>query len=69
MNSDIQPGISDRRSASDPQVDRWAGLSFVADVLPERERAFGTAGEGRLLDRYALEALIHLISAPRGSGA
>jgi hypothetical protein len=44
--------------------DRWIDLSVVDDALSAAERAFGRTTDGRLLDRYALETAIDLLSAP-----
>jgi hypothetical protein len=44
--------------------DRWLALSVVEVALSGTERAFGRTVDGRLLDRYALEAAIELLSAP-----
>ena len=47
-----------------PHTDRWIALSVVDETLSAAERRFGTAVEGQLLDRYALEAAIELLSSP-----
>jgi hypothetical protein len=60
--------IESRSGGSDPRAavtsDRWVALSIVDETLSKAERRFGKAVEGQLLDRYALEAAIDLLSSP-----
>jgi hypothetical protein len=44
--------------------DKWISLWVMDETLSPAERSFGQTPEGRLLDRYALEAAIHLLSSP-----
>jgi hypothetical protein len=45
-------------------VDRDLAFSLVAETMAEAERAFGQKTDGALLERYALEAAIDLLSRP-----
>jgi hypothetical protein len=50
--------------AAAAQPDRWIALTVVDETLSAAERRFGAAADGQLLDRYALEAAIDLLSSP-----
>jgi hypothetical protein len=45
-------------------VDRELAFALVAESMSEADRAFGHATDGRLLERYALESAIDLLSRP-----
>jgi hypothetical protein len=51
-------------AATTPARDKWVTLWVMDETLSTAERSFGRTVEGRLLDRYALEAAIHLLSSP-----
>jgi hypothetical protein len=62
MKFESRSGVSDPRAAA--ASDRWVALSVVDETLSAAERRFGKMIEGQLLDRYALEAAIDLLSSP-----
>jgi hypothetical protein len=62
MKVESRSGVSDMRAAV--PSDRWVALSVVDETLSAAERRFGRMVEGQLLDRYALEAAIDLLSSP-----
>ena len=45
-------------------VERELAFALVAETMSEAERAFGHTTEGRMLERFALEAAIDLLSRP-----
>jgi hypothetical protein len=45
-------------------IDRDLAFALVAESMTETERAFGSASDGGMLERYALEAVIDLLSRP-----
>ena len=60
----MKSGVADNRAGASLPSDRWVVLSVVDETLSAAERRFGTVVEGQLLDRYALEAAIELLSSP-----
>jgi hypothetical protein len=64
MVVDAVSGQTRTRSTEAPRVDRWAALAAVEEMLSGAERRFGSSGDGVLLDRYALEAVIDLLNSP-----
>ena len=62
MKVESRSGASELRGSA--PSDRWVVLSVVGDTLSAAERRFGKVVEGQLLDRYALEAAIDLLSSP-----
>jgi hypothetical protein len=62
MKVESRSGVSDLRAAVGS--DRWVALSVVDETLSAAERRFGRVVEGQLLDRFALEAAIDLLSSP-----
>jgi hypothetical protein len=61
MKVESRAGVSEMRATPS---DRWVALSVVDETLSAAERRFGRKVEGQLLDRYALEAAIELLSSP-----
>ncbi len=62
MRGESRSGVSEPRTAV--ASDRWVALSVVDETLSAAERRFGRVVEGQLLDRFALEAAIDLLSSP-----
>jgi hypothetical protein len=57
-------GTLDLQFADGVGVDRELAFALVAESVSEADRTFGHATDGRLLERYALEAAIDLLSRP-----
>lgn len=57
-------GTLDLQFADGVGVDRELAFALVAESVSEADRAFGHTTDGRLLERYALEAAIDLLSRP-----
>jgi hypothetical protein len=57
-------GTLDLRFSDGAGVDRELAFALLAESMPEADRAFGHAADGRLLERYALEVAIDLLSRP-----
>jgi hypothetical protein len=62
MKIESRTGAMGTRVAATP--DRWVTLSVVDETLSATERRFGRVVEGQVLDRFALEAAIDLLSSP-----
>jgi hypothetical protein len=60
----VMEGELDLRFAEGAGVDRALAFALVAESMSEADRAFGHATDGRMLERYALEAAIELLSRP-----
>jgi hypothetical protein len=62
--------LTDMKDALDPRfadgtgVERELAFALVAESMSEADRAFGHATDGRMLERYALEVAIDLLSRP-----
>jgi hypothetical protein len=54
----------DLEFAQETGVDRELAFALVGETMSEAERAFGNKSNGALLERYALEAAIDLLSRP-----
>jgi len=64
MKIEARSGVADNRAGASLPSDRWVVLSVVDESLSAAERRFGNVVEGQVLDRYALEAAIDLLSLP-----